>query len=133
MIDGARERGLVEAAVAALKAAYSPYSGYTVGAAVLSADGSTYSGANIENAAYSASLCAERVAVAKAVSEGARDIIAIAIVAGDGCFAAPCGACRQVISEFNPDCLVIMAGDGETVVKPVSELLPMAFRLKKRG
>ncbi|MDP1808249.1 MAG: cytidine deaminase [Actinomycetota bacterium] len=133
MIDDITVKALVAKAQEALEAAYSPYSGYAVGAAVLAANESTYSGANIENAAYGESLCAERVAVAKAVSEGARDIVAVAIVAGDGKPAAPCGACRQVIHEFNPDCLVIMAGDEETIVKTVGELLPMAFRLKKRG
>lgn len=131
MIDAATVDKLVAKAREALQEAYAPYSGYAVGAAVLAADGGTYSGANIENAAYSESLCAERVAIAKAVSEGVRDFTAIAIVAGDGHLAAPCGACRQVISEFSPECLVIMAGGGETVIKPVSELLPMAFKLKR--
>ena len=131
MIDDVAVKELVAKAREALEAAYAPYSGYAVGAAVLSANGSIYSGANIENAAYSASLCAERVAVAKAVTEGARDIVAVAIVAGDRRLAAPCGACRQVIHEFNPECLIIMAGGSETIVKPVSELLPMAFRLKR--
>ena len=131
MIDEARQRALIEAAKEAIDSAYAPYSNYKVGAAVLTADGRIFTGANIENAAYGECLCAERVAVAKAVFEGVRELAALATAAEDGRPAAPCGGCRQVIAEFSPDCLVIMAGDGETIVKSLSELLPMAFKLKR--
>ena len=86
--------------------AYAPYSNYPVGAAVLTASGEIFTGCNIENAAYPSGLCAERVAIFKAVSEGAREILAVAVVTKNG--ASPCGACRQVISEFAADDAVFM-------------------------
>jgi cytidine deaminase len=97
---------LVAVARAARANAYAPYSNYPVGAAVLTQSGKIFSGCNIENAAYPSGLCAERVAIFKAVSEGEREIVAVVVVTGNG--ASPCGACRQVISEFAEDDAVIV-------------------------
>ena len=109
--------------------AYAPYSNYTVGAALRTKTGRVYSGVNVENAAYPTGICAERVAVFKAVSEGERDFEVIAVVTDNG--GSPCGACRQVLSEFGLDTVVLIAdGDGklskETTVR---NLLPEAFLL----
>ena len=115
---------------------YAPYSGFNVGAALLSKSGKIYGGCNIENAAYSPSNCAERTAIFKAVSEGEKEFRAIAIVGGkkgetgDLCF--PCGVCRQVMAEFcDPDTFKIIMRDsgGQTVIKSLRDLLPEAFRL----
>ncbi|MEL9990711.1 MAG: cytidine deaminase [Thermoproteus sp.] len=121
---------LIEKAREALKNAYAPYSKFRVGAAVLTKSGKIYTGANVENASYGLTVCAERVAVFKAVSEGDRDIEAVAVVVESEEPVAPCGACRQVIAEFNPNALVIMAtADGRKVVTAnLKDLLPMAFR-----
>lgn len=107
--------------------AYAPYSHYRVGAALLTASGKIYEGVNIENAAFSATVCAERVAVFKAVSEGERDFMAIAIATKDG--GAPCGVCRQVMSEFGQSMVVLMIDDSARLVReaPLAELLPGAF------
>ena len=99
------EEELIKSALAARRLSYSPYSGFQVGAALLTKDGKIYTGCNIENAAYSPSNCAERTAFFKAVSEGARDFSAIAIVGGNRehvakDFCSPCGVCRQVMAEF---------------------------------
>jgi cytidine deaminase len=98
---------LVRAAAAATEHAYVPYSQYPVGAALLAADGTLYTGCNVENAAYPASICAERVALVKAVSEGQRDFSMIVVVTRDG--GSPCGTCRQMLFEFSPDMQVVMA------------------------
>lgn len=121
---------LIEAAREALKNAYAPYSKFRVGAAVLTRDGKIYTGANVENASFGLTICAERVAVFKAVSEGDRDIQAVAIVAESEEPIAPCGACRQVIAEFNPNAVIIMAtADGRKVVTAnLKDLLPSPFR-----
>lgn len=118
---------LIAEAKRARHLAYAPYSRFLVGAALETKEGKIFSGCNIENAAYGVSMCAERVAVFKAVSEGFRDFIALAVVTGpDG--AAPCGACRQVLAEFNLKMSVIMANlRGEYRLATVSELLPDAF------
>ncbi|MEM4293583.1 MAG: cytidine deaminase [Thermoplasmata archaeon] len=108
--------------------AHAPYSGFAVGAAVLTADGIVFTGSNVENSSYGLSLCAERVAIAKAVSEGRKKLVAIAVV-GDG-DAAPCGACRQFIFEFGSEIDVIYIQNKEVVVKKISELLPDGFRFK---
>jgi len=121
---------LIEAAAQARGWAYAPYSKYTVGAALLTASGKIYEGVNIENAAFPTTICAERVAVFKAVSEGEREFQAIAVVTSKG--GTPCGSCRQVLAEFGLDTLVIMAdAQGEiTWEAPLSELLPGAFTPK---
>jgi len=97
---------LVRAARAARRNAYAPYSHYAVGAAVLARSGKVYSGCNVENAAYPTSLCAERVAIFKAVSEGERELVALAVVTSNA--GSPCGACRQVFSEFAEDDAIIV-------------------------
>ncbi len=118
---------LIEAAKRARSNAYAPYSNFAVGAAILTEDGKVFTGCNIENASYGLSICAERVALFKAVSEGHRRFKAIAIVADTPTPVKPCGACRQVLSEFG-DMDVIMANlKGEYSIKKLSELLPEAF------
>jgi cytidine deaminase len=120
---------LLERAKQASAQAYVPYSGYRVGSAVRCKDGSIYSGCNIENASFSLTICAERTAIFKAVSEGNREFSAIAIYVDSDKIFPPCGACRQVISEFAPDMVVIYANHNETIESTISELLPGAFRL----
>ena len=125
--------GLVEEAKRAMTAAYAPYSGYFVGAALLTADGKIYRGCNIENSTYTPTNCAERTAFFKAVSEGERDFSAIAIVGGPKGqikgFAPPCGVCRQVMEEFcDVKTFNIVLFDGkETRVYTLEELLPLSF------
>ncbi len=119
---------LVEAAKKARKHAYSPYSRVRIGAAVLTSDGSVYSASNIENASYGLACCAERVAIFKAVSEGKRRIVAIAVVGKSEDFTRPCGACRQVMVEFNPKMRVFRRGlDGFSEDGTASSLLPAHF------
>jgi len=120
---------LIDAARAARSRAYAPYSGYQVGASLLTADGEIVGGCNIENAAYPATICAERAAIATAVSSGVKTFTAIAVVTADGAW--PCGVCRQVLHEFAPDILVIAADASGQVVGELSlaELLPHGFNL----
>ena len=131
---------LVDEAARARENAYAPYSGFTVGAALLTADEKVYTGCNIENAAYTPSVCAERTAFFKAVSDGYRkadDFTAIAIVGGKAgedpsSQCPPCGVCRQVMSEFaDPDTFLVIIPDaqGELDVHTLAELLPMGFKL----
>ena len=126
---------LIELAIAAMDNAYAPYSGYKVGAALLCADGTVYTGCNIENAAFSPTVCAERTAVFKAVSEGKRKFSAIAVCGGkDGNitgFFPPCGVCRQVLREFCADDFpVYLAGvDNQYKTYTLSQLLPESFSL----
>ena len=124
---------LIVEAYDALKFSYSPYSHYAVGSALLTAEGVIFKGANIENATYGATICSERVAVSKAVSEGYRNFSAIAVVTSDNAsMPYPCGICRQVLAEFSPNMLVIVAKN-ETSYKAVklSDMLPYPFELKK--
>ncbi len=126
MIETKLQTQLVEAAAQARKNAYAPYSNYLVGAALLTPKGEIYSGCNVENASYPASTCAERTAVLKAVSEGKRDFVAMAVVTHNR--GAPCGFCRQVMREFAPDMTVILADHkGETEVFSLAELLPRSY------
>ncbi len=107
--------------------AYAPYSGFRVGAALLVEDGQIFCGANVENASYGLAICAERSAATAAVSRGSRGFKAIAIVGADGVGTAPCGTCRQFLSEFNAQLPVVYAtGEGYTVTA-VDRLLPDAF------
>ena len=126
---------LIEKAKEARDNAYAPYSNYKVGAALLSCDGSVYCGANIENSAFSETVCAERVAFFNAISTGMdRDFCAIAIVGGKdeiSSFAFPCGACRQVMSEFCKGNFKIILFDGKNIeVYTLKELLPCDFSAK---
>ena len=118
---------LVAAAISARQMAYAPYSKYKVGAAVLSTSGKVFSGANVENAAYPTSMCAERVAIFKAVSEGEKEFSAIAVVTSNA--GMSCGGCRQVMAEFGLDTLVIIADDQGNIANEltVRDLLPGAF------
>ena len=134
---------LVSAAIAALETAYNPYSGYFVGAAVRTRSGALFSASNVENAAYGSTICAERMAIGKANSGGARDIIAIAVTGRSDNFeksqitAGPCGSCRQVIYEFSQvsgcDIEIILATADKTniAVTTIEELLPYAFGPKQ--
>jgi cytidine deaminase len=121
---------LIQTAIEARRWAYVPYSKYAVGAAVLTASGKVYDGVNIENAAYPSGICAERVAVFKAVSEGEHELEAIAVATSNGGY--PCGACRQVMAEFGLDTLVIITDDKGNVTGEMNvlDLLPGAFTSK---
>ena len=131
------DRELIKKALEARKRSYSPYSHFAVGAALLTSDGEVFSGCNIENAAYSPSVCAERVAFAKAVSEGYRSFSKIAIVGGPADkdtleLCPPCGVCRQVMSEFcgKDDFRIILAKSVEEYESyTLGELLPLGFSL----
>ena len=125
---------LIEYAMEAMGRAYAPYSGYTVGAALLAADGAVYQGCNIENAAFSPTICAERTAFAKAVSQGQRDFVAMAVCGGKGGkienICTPCGVCRQVMAEFcKPDFKIYMVKPGGWEERTLSQLLPDSFVL----
>ncbi|MBE0695458.1 MAG: cytidine deaminase [Anaerolineaceae bacterium] len=124
--DEVRQK-LIEAASEARQWAYAPYSKYAVGAALLTTSGKVYEGINVENAAYPDGICAERVAVFKAVSEGERSFLAIAVVTSNG--GSPCGSCRQVLAEFGVETQVIIADESGHVFQEcsVSDLLPGAF------
>lgn len=121
---------LYETAKDAAKNAFAPFSNFHVGAALLASDGRIFTGCNVENSSYGATICAERTALVKAVSEGSRDFIAIAVVSQDG-EAWPCGICRQVLYEFSPEMLVITGNDEHLAVVKLNELLPHGFRLDR--
>lgn len=124
-----QSRVLVKAARAAMENAYSPYSMVKIGAAVVTSDGSVFAGCNVENSSYGLSCCAERNAIFKAVSEGHRDIDAIAVVGKSEEFTRPCGACRQVMVEFNPKMKVLRRGiDGFAEDTTAEALLPSHFK-----
>ncbi len=117
---------LLEVAANSRKNAHVPYSKYRVGAALLGFSGNVYGGCNVENASYGLAICAERTAYVKAISEGEREFAAIAVVTDDG--GTPCGACRQFMSEFGLDTLVIIADKrGKYSITNVGDLLPGAF------
>lgn len=116
----------------AKKNAYAPYSNFSVGAALLAESGKVYTGVNVENASYGATICAERTAFLKAVSEGERSFRALAI-ASDGGDTPPCGICRQFMYEFEPEIDVITGNDKESLrVQKLSVLLPDGFRMEKK-
>ncbi len=127
MITKQERQSLIDLANEARRRAYAPYSRYAVGAALRTKTGRVYTGVNVENAAYPASICAERVAVFKAVSEGEREFEVISVVTDNG--GSPCGSCRQVLSEFGLDTIVLIAdGKGKLVHETtVGGLLPEAF------
>ncbi len=124
---------LQELAKEALKArefSYSPYSKFRVGAAIKTKNGKIYQGANIENRSYGLTMCAERVATFRAILDGAKpgDFVGLAIASGTDDFASPCGACRQVLSEFAIDFpIVLVNNNGKTAVHSLKELLPLPF------
>lgn len=122
------DRKLIEKAADAMKNSYTPYSRFPVGAALECDDGSVFTGSKIENAALACTLCAERSAVASAVSAGHRRFKRIAIYAGSAGYCFPCGICRQVLWEFSPNVEVLcVRSDGRYVSYPLSALLPEAF------
>ncbi len=123
------EADLLRRARTARERAYAPYSGLRVGAAALTEDGQVFEGANVENAAYALSACAERVAIQALVCSGTRSPLVAVAVVGDGADAyPPCGACRQVIFEFGPDAVVYASGDGgRPLVAAVRDLLPHTY------
>jgi len=119
---------LIAAARAAREHASAPYSHFNVGAALLARDGTIYTGCNVENATYALTVCAERVALLKAISEGARDFTTIAVVADTAAPTPPCGPCRQLLWEYCGDITVVMANlTHETARLRMSELLPLPF------
>lgn len=120
---------LIDLAREAMDNAYAPYSNFLVGAAALTDTGHIFTGVNVENASYGLTVCAERTAVVKAVSEGHREIVKIAIVSSSGEITYPCGACRQVLNEFAGDGMTIVLADKKGVIERVSleTLLPHSF------
>ena len=130
-----KKEELCEVALAVRRNAHAPYSGCLVGAALLAQDGTVYTGCNVENASYGATLCAERAAIAKAVSEGNRKFSMIAVAGGEGDTVSggfsPCGICRQVLAEFcSPDFTVLVVTSLDTYTEyTLAELLPAAFSL----
>ena len=128
MLKTYKKQELADIAAKMRERSYSPYSHYAVGAALLTKNGKIYTGCNIENAAYPVTICAERTAIFKAVSEGDRDFEAIAIATVDG-YGYPCGSCRQVMAEFSLDMAVILADESGRITTEtnVADLLPGAF------
>lgn len=122
-----QKKALVHAAARVREFAYAPYSNYPVGAALLTPSGRVFTGVNVENAAYPTSICAERSAVFKAVSENERRFAAVAVVTRNG--GMPCGSCRQVLSEFGLDLLVLIADENEEILQEatLAEILPYSF------
>lgn len=125
--DNIIPQDLIKAAQSVYDNAYAPYSHYRVAAAVLTEDGTIYTGCNVENAVYPLTICAERTAIFKAVSEGTRKIIALAVVTANG--GSPCGSCRQVMREFGEDSMPIYVADstGAYRTHTLAELLPESF------
>lgn len=126
-------RDLLQAARRAREQSYSPYSRYKVGAAILSSDGRIFSGTNVENASFGLTVCAERIAIFKGVSEGVRQLKAIAVVSTGSAKAYPCGACRQVIQEFGESSLVIVERKGRVQKVPLTDLLPHPFTFTRKA
>lgn len=124
-------RRLVEEAARVRQRAYAPYSRFLVGAAVEAASGRTYVGANVENATYGATICAERSAVTRMVAEGDRELVRVAVYTESEEPAMPCGICRQVITEFGRDVTVVTATPSGARVITLSELFPHPFTLKR--
>ena len=122
------DRELVDRAFEMHAFSYVPYSNFPVGAALLCADGTVFTGCNVENAAYGSTICAERTAIVKAVSEGHRDFVRIAIAGKSKDFCVPCGSCRQVMMEFSPEMEVIcLNSKREAMRTTLSALLPHGF------
>ncbi|MGI6189038.1 MAG: cytidine deaminase [Clostridiales bacterium] len=118
---------IIREAEKARERAYAPYSKFRVGAALLTQDGSIYTGCNVENASFGAACCAERVAVFKAISDGRRDFTAMAVVSDSQGFTFPCGICRQVMAEFKIPVIIVVDQNGRTAEYKLNDLLPHAF------
>ena len=122
------DRNLIEKAAIVMANSYSPYSRFRSGAAVECSDGSVYSGCNIENVSFGATICAETAAIAAAISAGQQSFKRIAIISEGNTYCYPCGTCRQLLNEFSPEVEVLCArSDGRYVSYPLSALLPIAF------
>ncbi len=126
---------LIKLAEKAYENSYSPYSGIRIGAAIIAGSGKIYTGTNIENASYGATICAERSAISKAISDGETEITAVAVTGDLDDYAYPCGICRQVISEFmKPDMEIAVSGKNKEIkVFKLKELLPSAFEFNLGG
>jgi cytidine deaminase len=126
-VSDQEKQALIDVANTARQSAYAPYSNYPVGAALRTKTGRIFTGVNVENAAYPQTMCAERVAIFKAVSEGEKEFEVMAVVTGNG--GSPCGGCRQVLAEFGLDTIILMADRNGNLIKEttVKELLPEAF------
>lgn len=126
-VTKSQKKALAEAAVAAQKQAYAPYSAYQVGAALLTENGKIVPGCNVENASYGMTICAERAATFSAISQGERAFVALAVVTKDG--AAPCGGCRQVLNEFSPNLEIFLLDEKGNQKREtrLTSLLPEAF------
>ena len=122
---------LIKMAKEASQNAYAPFSGFKVGAALLTKSGRIFTGCNVENSSYGLSNCAERTAVFKAVSEGETEFVEIVIFADSEKMFSPCGACRQVLSEFSSDLKITIISNKETIETTITELLPLKFTLHK--
>ncbi|MCD4818879.1 MAG: cytidine deaminase [Candidatus Cloacimonetes bacterium] len=109
--------------------AHAPYSNFKVGAALITKSGKIFSGCNVENASYGLTMCAERVAIFKAVSEGFKEFIEMVIYVDSDTLFSPCGACRQVIAEFSSDIKITIFSNKEQIETTIKELLPLAFKL----
>jgi cytidine deaminase len=129
-ITDVERKALIDLANEARRKAYAPYSNYPVGAALRTRSGRIYTGCNVENAAYPTGMCAERVAIFKAVSEGEKEFDIIAVVTPNG--GSPCGGCRQVMAEFGLETVILIGDDKGHVLKEttVADLLPEAFTPK---
>ena len=122
------DRKLIDMASGVMAKSYSPYSRFKVGAAIECADGSVFTGCNIENAAFGTTMCAEAVAIASAITAGHLGFKRLAVISDGNTYSFPCGACRQLLYEFSPELEVLCArADGRYVSYPLSTLLPMAF------
>ena len=122
------DQQLIDLAFEMLSRSYVPYSGFPVGAALCCTDGTVFTGCNVENAAYGSTICAERTALVKAVSEGKRSFRRLAVAGDSADFCWPCGACRQMLREFGLDLQILVANrDGEYEVHTLAELLPHSF------
>lgn len=129
MIDDVICRRLLAAARAVRVRSYAPYSRFSVGAAVLGTDGMVYTGCNVENASYGLTICAERNAMTHAVAAGCREFTAAAIVGNEEHYTPPCGACRQVLAEFNVPLVILGKNETAYTIVPLAELLPFGFNL----
>jgi len=121
---------LIKISIEAQNFSYSPYSNFRVGAALLTKSGKVYTGCNIENASFGATNCAERTAIFKAISDGEKDFIAIAITSGSKKLTYPCGICRQVINEFSSDMDIVLEDEKEGIkIYKSNEIFPLSFKL----
>ena len=127
-----KKNDLIQAAIEVSQRAYAPYSGYKVGAALLTKSGKIFTGCNVENSSYGLTNCAERTAVFKAVSEGEKEFSEIVIYVDSQKLPTPCGACRQVLSEFSSDIKVTIISPNEEKHTDIQELLPLSFKFEKK-